>query len=393
MSYTKHIDPEESIGDSLNTINLNYSNLDIGLTDISATSHAWVLQNKNTINNINTWYTRNSAYQFNVNAYVQDTSSTLSDVTGWSHSTSTNTKNSITWTQQNSSKHETAYSWMFRNSAIFNTIVRNFTFQVTPNYTIYPVTTNTNINSINVRMKYSGLYGGEKNKLDGDYSVLVGGSDNEVIGNYSGLVGGSNNGINGAKNTINGGSENSINGTHSSIIGGSQNILNGNFSCIVGGANNTNEHDNTFVLGSNIITQAPDTTYINNLNISDPPVTITSESVLFRDENGDIKVGFLNNIQSYSLLFSLFGSLSSTLQKVSESYKRGGIAQKYVESIISESSNQEFTITHNLNTISCTVQCIDSINQSVTIPAIRINEDEVVVTVPTPGTFTIVIIG
>jgi len=336
MNSVQYIDRDECIGDSLNKINLNFSNLDFNFAVLSSTSHTWAIQNSANINTSMNWVSSNKNYITDASTWVHQNTAYNLDILTWMQYTSAAAKATTNWYIETSAFEFNIQTWVKEKSGLLDYVLATQCLEQTPLYSIKPVykfDTTIHNGQLNIlESEYSSLLGGYNNTLDGDYSILVGGINNHVIGNENAVVCGNSNTVQGSacvvvcgtynllsgvNSFIGSGTNNEANGGSSVIVGGSRNTIDGNFSGIVGGLNNKIVHNNSFIVGSNITSNAPNTAFVNNLNIaSSPAADNTSSELLVRGKNGAINARIVRNLQFIDPMFSWVSQNSGFLNNV-----------------------------------------------------------------------------
>lgn len=364
LIFTLHIDPEECIGDSLDTINQNFLNLDTGIQALSASSLGWVNSNSATItesytwvrNNsadtesVCTWYVANSTFNFNINSWVAQNSATIGQGTTFILSNSSNTSN--------------AYTWVRRNSSDVTQLINTRSYIKSSRESIYPSNVLTKKNNFESISNYSVLAGGSDNYLRGDYSTIAGGSTNILSANRSVIAGGfgirlqgdlnvicggSLHNVSGTDNFLGGGNTNSLSFKYGVIGGGLRNTVLNDYCGILGGINNKAVHSNTFVLGSNITTVIPNATYVNNLVIKDiPSVDNGNSSLLLRDNNGVVRTKLIPNLANIEPLYMWVKTNSSAFVSTT---MMEGISSNVTQTVINTVSTSVQTNFNILSTI------------------------------------------
>lgn len=320
QNFTLHIDPEECIGLSLDTINQNFLNLDVGVSKLSSASLGWVNSNSSIITQAYTWVGNTSVETEIVQTWFTLNSGLNYNVSNWVSQHSATTDQSVTLFENISSSTINTNTWVKRNSSALVQIIDTRTYTKNSRNSIYPVTVVYRKNYVAGTANYSGLLAGLDNWLHGDYSVLVGGTTNTLSADKSVLVGGFGSTVKGESNTVVGGVAHNVSGVDNFIGGGNTNTI--DFKCnviggglrntilndycgILGGINNKALHSNTFILGSNITTVIPNATYVNSLVIKDtPPVDNGTGSLLLRDHNGVIRTRLVPNLTNVESLYS-----------------------------------------------------------------------------------------
>jgi len=324
MSLVSVIDNQECIGDSLNTINLNFLNLDRQVTTFSEI-RTWVMNNSAFETQAVTWVANHSgAAGFQIPTEVRDAttwvttnSAGVGDTRAWVSSHSADLQNAISNSSANLafvyiptqySIVSTPNSSNLDNASTFTSILGGVHNTITSSH--YSVLVGGNGNSISTGERntivggasnclsgtdnfigggasnisrigsYNAIMGGNSNSvLNGDNCVLIGGSTNTInSGDYNTSIGGYNNNITGTYNIV-GGSNNTVNADYSSVLCGTANSTTGSYSVVLNGNNNTlagnhsiiaginnkSDYANTYTFGTKITAIQADATYINNL--------------------------------------------------------------------------------------------------------------------------------
>jgi hypothetical protein len=398
--YTKYIDREECIGDSLVTINTNFANLDTATYTISST-HTWFSKNSDDITFQVAWYNAFKTQLVFATTWLVNNSEKQKATLEWVDKNGIDLIETTTYFKKISNDLRKNVAWYNLNGNLLTETYKVRAFEQTSKKSINVVSQANDIGKNNLEIlysDYSSILGGFSNYLKGDYNSLGGGHTNSIEGsanfigagvtnriegNTSVLLGGNLNIIQGNNNFVGGGMTSEVKGDYNSMCGGLMNKITANYAGILGGTNNHVRHNNSFIIGSNITTTAPNNTYVNYLNlVNTPNIDNNTNMLLVRSSNGNVGVKIINGIESVDDIYTWTKGNSAAILRYSlwiEANSSSFVNNNFVLDVssslynqITSNVNQIITAKHtawlstNFNTVTSTINSFSSIYNKLT---------------------------